>query len=226
MGAAPEKPARFTRSLAHFIGAFADTGGIEAYPRIGLQLKEDEDGVMVSMAWPETPAEAAGFESGDRILDVNGVVYEDLPGLRRDLAGIQWRARLGFRVLRGDAEQEVAVLLFPRVDLTEHESAPGWTVEPLTAFDPVNGVANRQSVVTDPRRVVLISKDDAPGWVEVRSGDSLDETHELDAAGRVVRSLYRQPLEDGAVEVRYRRDDDGAVTSTIRIDRTGREISE
>ena len=226
MGAAADKPAQFTRSLAHFVGAFRDTGGIEAYPRLGLQLKEDDDEQVVSMAWPDTPAAAAGFESGDRIIDLNGVAFASLAELRTALAEIGWRQRLGFLIGRGDAEQEIAVLLFPGVDITEQEIAPGWTVEQLATFDPVGGAVTVDSVEAAPRKVVLISRDGSPSWVEVRSGDSLDETHELDAGGRVVRSLLRQALEDGAVEIRYERDEAGEVVAAVRFDRAGRVISE
>jgi uncharacterized iron-regulated protein len=226
MGMAADKPARFTRSLSHYVGAFEDTGGIEAYPRVGLRLKEDDKGVQVSMAWPDTPADGAGFESGDRILDLNGTTYDDLSSLRKALEGIQWSERLGFRIRRGDDEREIAVLLFPQVDRAEEEVAPGWAVEPLATFDPVNGRVDESAVDNAPQRVVLVSRDGAPSWVEVRSGDSLDETHELDSDGRVVRSLFRTALEDGTVELRYERDEAGEVVTALRYDRAGTMISE
>ncbi len=226
MGAAADKPARFTRSLAHYVGAFRDTGGIEAYPRLGLQLKEEDGQPVVSMAWPDTPAATAGFESGDRIEDLNGIAFASLTELRTTLAGMQWRQRLGFRVSRGDSEQEIAVLLFPRIDITEEEIAPGWAVENLETFDTVGGVVTKEAMGSSRPEITVVSQDDSPSWVEVRSGDALDETHELDDRGRVVRSLYRQALEDGIVEIRYERDEAGEVVAAVRFDRAGRVISE
>jgi hypothetical protein len=40
-----------------------------------------------------------------------------------------------------------------------------------------------------------------------------------------VRSLYRTPRVDGAVEIRYRRDQAGLLISTLRVDRTGGELA-
>jgi hypothetical protein len=82
------------------------------------------------------------------------------------------------------------------------------------------------SIDASPREVILVSQDASPAWVEVRIGDALDETHELDEAGRVVRSLFRTPRQDGSVEIRYRRDDAGNVLGSTRFDRTGQVISD
>jgi hypothetical protein len=76
--------------------------------------------------------------------------------------------------------------------------------------------------VVDRRRHVLVSKDGVELRVEVWSEDLLEEVHELDGEGRVVRSLYRTPLDDDAVEVRYDRDDEGEATRVTRLDRTGK----
>lgn len=218
------KPARFTRSLANYVGAFPDSGGVEAYPQLGLQLSEDEDNISVSMAWPETRASAAGFESGDRILDLNGDEPEDLSELRTWLAATEWHQRVGFMIERGDEEREIAMLLYPEVDQTEPSIAPGWSVEAVAELDP--GAPMPVPIVSGPvePRVVLVSLEDEPQWVEVRREDVLDEAHEVDADGRVVRSLYRAALPDGAVEVRYRRAEDGSVVATERFDRTGAAI--
>jgi hypothetical protein len=72
----------------------------------------------------------------------------------------------------------------------------------------------------------LVEKDGAPFRVEVRTGDVLDEIHELDSTARVIRSLYRIPRPDGTVEVRFIRDPDGKVIAASRIDRTGAEVSD
>ena len=68
---------------------------------------------------------------------------------------------------------------------------------------------------------VLVSRDGRPLRLEVRRGEVVEEVHELDDAGRVLRSLYRAPRPDGAVEVRRERDDTGAITQVVRVDRRG-----
>jgi uncharacterized iron-regulated protein len=222
------KPAQFVHSLADYVGVFADTGGIEAYPRLGLRLEADDDGVpIVSMAWPDTPAEAAGFESGDRILDLDGVEPSDLSDLRWTLARTEWGDRVGFRVEREEAELEIAVLLYPQVDITEAEVAPGFTVEAVVGFDPesTDPVTADADAVNQPRGVV-VSQEGGPARVEVWSGEVLEEVHELDESGRVTRSLYRTPQPDGTVEILYERDEDGSVTATTRLDRAGNDLGE
>lgn len=217
------KPARFTRSLADLVGGFAPTGGVEPFPRLGVQLADD-DGPVVAMAFPDTPAGAAGLEHGDRVVDVDGWPPDDLPALRRRLSRLEWGARVDLRVERDDAVLDVAMLLYPDLVEAERAVAPGYEVVAAASFEPSSaepagpaGPAGDEDAVN----AVLVRSDERPLRVEVRSRDRLDEVHELDAAGLAVRSLYRVPREDGAVEVRYERGADGAVVATTRLDRTG-----
>jgi len=220
------KPARFVRSLADFVGAFPDRGGVEAYPSIGLQLDEgDAAAAVVTMVWPETLAATAGFEHGDRIVDVNGQTPANLSDLRDLLAGIEWGQRLGLTVERGDERLEVAMLLFPEVEATEQAIAAGWEVRPIVAVNPVD-TAPVTGLPEPPSEAQwrLVSGEDGRMWIEVRAGEALDEVHELDADGRVERSLYRTPRADGAVEILYRRDREGELEGTVRRDRAGAPI--
>jgi uncharacterized iron-regulated protein len=225
MGEDRGKPAQFVRSLAHFVGVFPDTGGLEAYPRLGLRLKEDGDQPVVSMAWPDTLAETAGFASGDRIVDVNGDRPEDLSDLRMMLSRLQWRERVGFSIEREGEQLEIGLLLYPAVDLTEEEVAPGWTVETAASFEAEASSPVERIDDADRPRYRLVGQDGILRWVELRSGDVLEEVHELDDAGMVYRSLLRTPEPDGAVELRYSRGEDGSVKEVTRIDRQGRELS-
>lgn len=225
-GMGPEvSPARFTRSLADFVGGFPDSGGVEAYPQLGLQLGEDDGRPVVSMAWPDTPAAAAGFEHGDLVLDVNGYQPPSLSALRSRLAGIEWGQRVGFLVERAEERQEIGLLLFPDVDLTERVIAPGWSVERVDQLDPTSASAVEPADGEPVARTELVSRDGTALRVEVKADDLLEEVHELDEAGRVTRSLYRVARPDGAVEVRYTRADDGSVTATVRLDRTGEPVA-
>ena len=225
MGAVPPaSPATFTRTLADFVGVFPDAGGVEAYPQLGLQLAEGEGVPTVSMVFPDSLAAAAGLASGDRILDVDGIRVANRSELRAQLAAIEWRRRLGFLIERGEQRQEVAVLLYPQVDLSEPETAPGWSIAPAVDFDPEADAPVAPAVGGPRPRSVVVSRAGVPQWLEVRSGDTLDEAHEVDGDGRVTRSVYRTPRPDGTVEVRYRRAGDGSVVSTVGLDRTGREV--
>lgn len=226
MGASSGPPAQFAKSLADIVAVFPDNGGIEAYPTLGLRLKNDDDSrPVVSMVWPDTLAEEVGFASGDEIVDVNGAEPADLADLRFLLAEIEWGQRLGLKVRREDETVEIAALLYPSIDTTEPSVAPGHTLETLTSFDPAASAPATEHITPDGRpEWVLVTKDGGPARVEVRIDGVLEQAHELDDDGRVTRSLHRESREDGAVEIRYERDDTGAVVRTAKLDRTGSEI--
>ena len=61
-------------------------------------------------------AAAAGLASGDRIVDLNGVRPAGRSELRTLLAATEWQQRVGFLAERGGEQQEVAMLLYPKVD--------------------------------------------------------------------------------------------------------------
>jgi uncharacterized iron-regulated protein len=219
-------PALFALSLADYVGVFDDRGGIEAFPTVGLKLKQDgDDHPVVSMVWPDTLAEDVGFESGDRVLDVNGTVPESLGELRFLIAGIEWGQRFGVRVQRGEEMIEVAALLYPNVDLSDTSVAPGFELQAMVPLNPASEISATQQVFPDGLAEWSLVRDDGvPARVELRRDGVLDEVHELDQNGRVGRSLYRAAREDGTVERRYMRDEVGAVTETISLDRVGSTI--
>jgi hypothetical protein len=177
------------------------------------------------MVWPDSTAAAAGLASGDRIVDVNGLQPASRSELRTLLAATEWRQRVGFLVERDGQQQEVAMLLYPKVDLSEPATAPGWSIAPAPAIDPGAAGAVAAAAGEPPPRSILVSRGGVPQWLELRAGKVLDEVHEMDADGSVVRSLYRMPRADGAVELRYIRDGAGSLVSTLRLDRTGRELA-
>lgn len=226
MEAAAASPASFTRTLADYIGVFPDVGGIEAYPQLGFQLAEGDGPPTVSMVWPDSAAAAGGLASGDRIVDVNGLQPASRSELRTLLAATEWRQRVGFLVERDGQQQEIAMLLYPRVDLSEPATAPGWSIAPAATVEPEAAEAVAAAAGEPRARSILVSRVGFPQWLEIRAGKVLDEVHEVDADGKVVRSLYRMPQADGAVELRYRRDQAGVVISALRLDRTGRELTD
>jgi hypothetical protein len=128
-------------------------------------------------------------------------------------------------VERGEEILEIPLLLYPEVDLTESETAPGYTVEVTVEVDPPSSDAVTADMAAAERpRTVLVSKGSAPLRVEVWHGDVLEEVHELDSSGRVERSLHRVPRPGGAVEFRYQRDENGNVTDLTRLDGSGEDL--
>jgi len=178
------------------------------------------------MVWPDSAAAAAGLASGDRIVDVNGLQPAGRSELRTLLAAIEWRQRVGFLVERDGQQQEIAMLLYPKVDLSEPATAPGWSVAPAAEIDPEAAGAVAAAAGEPAPRSILVSRGGVPQWLELRAGEALAEVHEVDGDGRVVRSLYRTPRPDGAVELRYRRGADGSLASPVRVDRSGRKLTD
>ena len=221
------RPALFVRSVADVVGAFPDRGGVEEVPRLGLKLEEGGDGaILVKQAWPDSPASAAGLVKGDRIVDLGGTVPGDIHRLRLALARLRWGDRLDLRVEREGATVDCVALLEPELLSVDREVAPGWTVEAAGGFDPTapSPVLPLESARASTLERRLVSRDGTPSHVEVWRDGVLVEVHRLDAGGRVLRSLFRDPLADGTVEIVYRRDGGGTVTGVTRLDRSGRPV--
>jgi len=222
-----EPRARFVRSLADVVGVFPSDGGLEKWPRVGIQLADSESGgVVVKRVWPDTFAEEMGLQIGDRLLKVNGADVGGVADLRFSLAGLEWGQRLAFEIRRGDERTEVAALLYPVLSSTEATTVPGWTTTVSQRLDPGSIAVARPS---DPERMseekwTLAQHHGVGVRLEVRRGSLLTAVHELDSGGRVERSVFLEPLTDGAVEVVYRRDDDGRVTRSLRLDERGEAI--
>ncbi len=224
-GSAGGPPALFVRSLADVVGVFADRGGVEAVPRIGLKLKVAKGAIIVRRVWPETASAAAGLRKGDRIVDLNGVKPRDVHHLRLALARLRWGGRLDMKVVRDGKEVDCAALLEPEIKTVETTVAPGWTITAAAPFGPAGATPAKAApkAVADVHRL-LVMHDGKAVRVEVWESRTLSAVHELDATGRAVRSLYRTPQPDGAVEVRYERTKNGAVKKVTRYDRAGHEI--
>jgi len=223
-------PALFSRSLADYVGGFAETGGVVAYPGLGLKLEEGEGGaITVSRVWPDSLAEEAGLQKGDIVLALGGWQPESVSSLRMALARLGWGGRLDLRVERGGETLFASALLRPEVVSVERSVAPGFRVSAVEWLDPPGAAAPvclDGGIGAPEVERALIRDGDGSELVEVRVGGTLMAVHELDPNGLVLRSLYRESLPDGTVEVLLRRDDDGALLDDLRFDRTGSVIAE
>jgi len=210
-------PGQFVRSLADVVAVFPPSGGIEAFPSLGIQLAATDDGrPKISRVWPDTVAEGVGLAAGDIVQTLDGRAPADLAHLRLELAGLEWGVRTELVVERDGKPVSVPMLLFPEVVSDEREVAPGYTADPCEPVDPESATPLALIDADHRLQAIKVVPKDGPSRVEERVGSVLEAVHELDDAGRVVRSLYRQPRADGSTEIRYRRDADGAVVETLR----------
>ncbi len=227
-GPAAGPPALFVRSLADVVAVFPNRGDLEEVPRLGLKLEEKDGAIAVKRVWPDTASDRAGVAKGDVITDLNGRPAGDIHHLRLALARLRWGDRMDLRVERDGETVDCAVLLEPKLESVTREVAPGWKVEDAAMVDPTSSRPVAAAPTPDPDTAVrrrLVLHKDVPQRVEVWRGESLVEVHMLDSGGRVVRSLFRDPLSDGAVEIEYRRDASGAVEGAVRRNRAGTVIS-
>lgn len=192
-GGTGSPPARFVRSLADFVGAYEPLGGVEAWPTLGVQLADGDDGrPTVSRVWPDSVAEAVGVAAGDVVVGLDGEEPGDLARLRLALARLEWGVRTVLTVERGGERLDLPMLLFPDPLAVEREIAPGYTVEPCAAPDPTGA---EPVTVLDPDaelRFRRVAREGEPARVEEWRGGVLETVFELDADGRVTRTLRRQ----------------------------------
>jgi S1-C subfamily serine protease len=69
-----------------------------------------EHGVLVTDVHPSTPADRAGLEPGDVVIDFDGVVIGGLDDLQRELTGERVDRRVALRFLRRGQPREVAIV--------------------------------------------------------------------------------------------------------------------
>ncbi len=78
-----------------------------------MGLDETLEGVLINQVLDDTPAQAAGLENGDIILQINGEPVDDPRELTRRVGAFAPGDRVAFRILRDDRERTI------RVELTE-----------------------------------------------------------------------------------------------------------
>jgi len=79
-----------------------------------MGLAEDTEGVLINQVLADTPAQAAGLESGDIILAINGEAVDDPRELTRIVGAFAPGERVAFRVLRDERERTFRVTLAER----------------------------------------------------------------------------------------------------------------
>jgi serine protease Do len=79
-----------------------------------LGLEAETSGTVVTQVQPQSPADRAGFQTGDVITALNGETIEGASALSREVAGIDPDETARFTVVRGGDEQEIEVELAER----------------------------------------------------------------------------------------------------------------
>ena len=81
---------------------------------LGVRLAETDDGVRLSDVIDGEPAEAAGLQNGDLVLEAGGEAVESAGEIQAAVAARKPGAKLVLKVRRGNAERSVSVTLGTR----------------------------------------------------------------------------------------------------------------
>ena len=83
-----------------------------------MGLDADLEGVLINQVLDDTPAQAAGLENGDIILQINGEAVDDPRELTRVVGAFAPGERVAFRILRDERERTIRVELTERPEST------------------------------------------------------------------------------------------------------------
>ncbi len=136
-----------------------------------MGLDENIEGVLINQVLTDTPAEAAGLESGDIILTINDDVVEDPRDLTRRVGAFAPGERVAFRILRDERERTIDVTLAERPEIDEPAAEEG-----------------RRDTVADQFGLSLVG----PGEAE-------RENLELEVRGLLIYAV--RPISDAAMKV-------------------------
>ena len=75
---------------------------------------ERDEGVVISMVAPDSPAERAGLEVGDIVLSINDKTAKTVNDMRNFIGVLRAGSEIQLEVLRGDREMEITAVIEER----------------------------------------------------------------------------------------------------------------
>lgn len=169
-----------------------------------MGLDADLQGALVNQVLAGTPAEDAGLENGDVVLEVNGRAVEDARDLTRIIGAVAPGESARLRVLRDERERTIRVTLAERPAADETAAGPALEPGQMSMFGMVleaPEAEDRERLELGDRGLVIATVE--PGSEAaakgLRPGDAI-----LEAGGRDVRSIddFREAAEDARVRGR------------------------
>jgi serine protease Do len=163
-----------------------------------MGLAADLQGALINQVLAGTPAEDAGLENGDVVLEVNGRAVEDARDLTRTIGAVQPGEVVRLLVLRGERERTIRVTLGDRPDQDAAPAGPSLEPGQISMFGMVLQAPDeedRERLALDGRGLVIASVE--PGSQAaakgLRTGDAI-----LEAGGRDVRTVedFRDASDD------------------------------
>lgn len=163
-----------------------------------MGLGADVEGALINQVLAGTPAEDAGLENGDVVLEVNGRAVEDARELTRIIGAIPPNETVRLRILRDERERTIRVTLAERPGQDETPAGPALEPGQLSMFGMVLEAPDeedRERLELGDRGLVVASVEPGSEAASkgLRPGDAI-----LEAGGRDVRTTedFRDAAED------------------------------
>jgi serine protease Do len=143
---------------------------------------ERERGALVADVMPDTPAEKAGIERGDIIVEFNGRKIEEMNDLPRVVAATPPNTDVSMKILRKGQEKVVQVRVAELKDKEERVAAGGGTLEEnlgLTVQELTPEIARNLRVAESKGLVVTNVEEGSPAdEAGLRRGDVIVEVNQ------------------------------------------------
>ncbi|MBI3038193.1 ChaN family lipoprotein [bacterium] len=108
----PQIPSEIvSRGLANFLIGVPQEDK-EKFPTFGIGLKGDPKvGIFLSMIFPGSMGEKMGLQKGDKILEINGKIFETVEEMKKFLSLMNWGDGVSFLVLRQGKRKKIRFVL-------------------------------------------------------------------------------------------------------------------
>ncbi|GEQ97771.1 serine protease [Iodidimonas gelatinilytica] len=119
---------------------------------------DDAKGALVNSVTPDSPAEKAGVEDGDIIIEFNGEKVEDSAALVKVVSSLGVEEKATLTILRGGDRKTLSVVTGerPRPEDSEDPAQPSVTEELGMELSDLNGVLRQQFNVPDDVNGALV----------------------------------------------------------------------
>ena len=163
-----------------------------------MGLAADVEGALINQVLVDTPAEDAGLENGDIVLEVDGRPVEDARELTRIIGAVAPQETVRLRVLRDERERTIRVTLAERPGADEAASTPALEPGQISMFGMVLEAPDdedRERLELGDRGLIIAEVEPASEAADkgLRPGDAI-----LEAGGRDVRTVedFRDAVDD------------------------------
>jgi serine protease Do len=150
---------------------------------------EEAKGALVNSVTPGSPADKAGLQPEDAILQADGRTIQDNGDLSRYISSLQPGSTVKLELLRGKERKNVSVTLGTFTDQGSEEDAPesGQASLGMTLRDLTPAMAERMGLPRETRGVMV---------VEVEAGEAAEDAGLL--RGDVIVTVNGQPVDGTA----------------------------